>query len=179
MTTKEQERKALAQIRKIVESLGEDSYVGDAFEGCFEIAEENIDNDMACSMKSRADMFEEKAERLEKALAEMTTKLTGQIKATEINHETAKTHIADLEHEISLMKKKALPDEERCEILRYLGHRSTAIEKSMASTADMIADMSDNPSDAAFTSAVKSYKEEREEKKLVKRMIHNLLKANG
>lgn len=51
MTTKDQERKALAQIRKIVEGLGEDSYVATAFEGCFEIAEENIDNDWACSMK--------------------------------------------------------------------------------------------------------------------------------
>ena len=33
MTTKDQERKALAQIRKIVESLGENSYVATAFEG--------------------------------------------------------------------------------------------------------------------------------------------------
>lgn len=38
MTTKEQERKALEKIRKIVEELGENSYVGTAFEGCFEIA---------------------------------------------------------------------------------------------------------------------------------------------
>lgn len=30
MTTKEQERKALAQIKKIVESLGEDSYIGNS-----------------------------------------------------------------------------------------------------------------------------------------------------
>ena len=53
MTTKEQERKALEKIRKIVEELGEDSYVGTAFEGCFEIAEDNIENDFACSMKQR------------------------------------------------------------------------------------------------------------------------------
>lgn len=33
MTTKEQERKALAQIKKIVESLGEGSYIATAFEG--------------------------------------------------------------------------------------------------------------------------------------------------
>lgn len=51
MTTKEQERKALAQIRKIVEGLGENSYLSFAFEGCFEKAEENIENDFACSYK--------------------------------------------------------------------------------------------------------------------------------
>lgn len=58
MTTKEQERKALEQIRKIVEGLGEDSYIGTAFEGCFLVAEENIENDWAFSMKERAELAE-------------------------------------------------------------------------------------------------------------------------
>ena len=56
--TKGDERKALAKIKKIIASLGEDSYVGTAFEGCFEIAESNIENDWACSMKQRSDSFE-------------------------------------------------------------------------------------------------------------------------
>ena len=56
--TKEDERKALAKIKKIIASLGEDSYVGTAFEGCFEIAESNIENDWACSMKQRSDNWE-------------------------------------------------------------------------------------------------------------------------
>lgn len=62
MTTKEQERKALEKIRKIVEELGENSYVGTAFDGCFEIAEDNIEDDFACSMKQRAEIAEEKLE---------------------------------------------------------------------------------------------------------------------
>lgn len=70
MTTKEQERKALAQIRKIVESLGEGSYIGTAFEGCFEIAEENIENDFACSMKQRAESAEKEAAILKDKLTE-------------------------------------------------------------------------------------------------------------
>lgn len=41
MTTKEQERKALAQIKKIVESLGEDSYIGMALEGCLTASSKN------------------------------------------------------------------------------------------------------------------------------------------
>lgn len=53
MATKDQERAALAKIRKIVEGLGEDSYIGMAFEGCFDDAEYNIENDFANSMKSR------------------------------------------------------------------------------------------------------------------------------
>lgn len=58
MTTKAQELKALEQIRKIVEGLGEDSYIGTAFEGCFEIAQQNIENDFACSMKQKVESLE-------------------------------------------------------------------------------------------------------------------------
>ena len=53
MTTKEQERKALEQIKKIVEGLGKNSYLATAFEGAFEDAEYNIRDDAAYSMKSR------------------------------------------------------------------------------------------------------------------------------
>lgn len=60
--TKEQERKVLEQIRKMVEELGVDSYIAMAFEGCFEIAESNIDNDFGCSMKQRTESAERKAE---------------------------------------------------------------------------------------------------------------------
>lgn len=62
MTTKDNERKALERIRRIVEELGADSYVGTAFEGCFEIAEENIENDFGCSIKQRWETAEEKLE---------------------------------------------------------------------------------------------------------------------
>ncbi len=60
--TKEQELKALGQIRKIVEGLGEDSYIGFAFESCFEMAEENIRNDFACSWKQKAESAERNIE---------------------------------------------------------------------------------------------------------------------
>lgn len=47
MTTKEQERQAIEKIRKIVEGLGENSYVGFAMEGVLELAEDNIREDTA------------------------------------------------------------------------------------------------------------------------------------
>ena len=63
MTTKEEEYKALEQIKKIVSALGADSYIAIAFEGCFEVAEGNIDNDFACSMKQRAESAERQAQQ--------------------------------------------------------------------------------------------------------------------
>lgn len=112
MTTKEQERKVLAQIKKLVEGLGEDSYVGTAFDGCFQIAEQNIDNDWACSMKQRA-------EGAEKQLAEYETmaKTYKQLKAdfntmqvekfeAENRAGFAESKIVELEGEIMKLKSK-------------------------------------------------------------------------
>ena len=43
--TKQQERDTLAAIMQMVEELGPNSYLATAFAGCFEDAEENIEND--------------------------------------------------------------------------------------------------------------------------------------
>lgn len=53
IATKDQERKAIEEIRKIVDNLGENSYVGAAMEGVLELAENNIENDFTESMKDR------------------------------------------------------------------------------------------------------------------------------
>lgn len=53
MTTKQQEREALQKIIKIIESLGEDSYLSFAFDGALEDAERNIDEDAAYSYRRR------------------------------------------------------------------------------------------------------------------------------
>ena len=66
MTTKDQERKAVEKIRKIVEELGENSYVGFAMEGVLELAEDNIREDTAYSMKKSAEIAWEKATKEEK-----------------------------------------------------------------------------------------------------------------
>ena len=51
MATKADERKALEEIRRIVAGLGNDSYLAMAFDGCFEMAESNIENDFANNPK--------------------------------------------------------------------------------------------------------------------------------
>lgn len=53
LATKQQERETLAAIKKMVEELGPQSYLATAFEGCFEDAERNIENDFGDSMKAR------------------------------------------------------------------------------------------------------------------------------
>jgi chromosome segregation ATPase len=65
MATKAEERKALEQIRKIIEGLGPDSYIATAMDGMIEDAEENIQNDFAISMKDRCMTAEAKMTEVE------------------------------------------------------------------------------------------------------------------
>ena len=74
IATKEQERKALDKIRAIVEGLGPDSYVGTAFEGCFEIAAQNIENDFGCSLKNNLESAEKRVKELETSLKNADSK---------------------------------------------------------------------------------------------------------
>lgn len=72
MTTKEQERQAIEKIRKIVEGLGENSYVGFAMEGVLELAEDNIREDTAYSMKKNAEIAWEREDNAS-AFASLTS----------------------------------------------------------------------------------------------------------
>ena len=51
--TKEQERETLEKIKAMIAELGPQSYLAAAFDGCFEDAEQNIEDDAAYSMKAR------------------------------------------------------------------------------------------------------------------------------
>lgn len=62
-TSKEQERAALQQIRKIVDGLGTDSYIGAAFTGAFELADQNIEYDMGCTMLETAEIAMKEADK--------------------------------------------------------------------------------------------------------------------
>lgn len=97
--TKQQERDTLEKIRKIVEQLGPDSYLATTFEGCFDLAAENIDNDWACSMADRA-------RRAEKRAAELEDKLTESVKDYEAAHAAAHEVAAQKDREIAQLKDR-------------------------------------------------------------------------
>lgn len=111
MTTKDQERKALEQIKKIVDSLGDDSYIGTAFDGCFEIAAKNIENDFACSMKERAEIAERRKRELEIKLVKQDHEITEQDQ--EITELEAKLMAQDQELERLNEKSELLTNENK------------------------------------------------------------------
>ena len=76
--TKEQERKALEQIKKILKGLGnnpDNSYVCRAFDGCVEDAESNIENDFGDSYKSRYEYRKAECEGYEKDLEKASARV--------------------------------------------------------------------------------------------------------
>lgn len=109
MATKEQERKALEQIRKIVDGLGADSYIATAFDGCFQDAEENIENDFALCMKDRY--------------------LTESKKAKDLRAEVDRLKARVLELEEELKEQKISTDAEHKFLLVERGKRSDQGEK--------------------------------------------------
>ena len=68
LSTKRNERETLEIIRQLVADLGPQSYLGTAFDGCFDDAEINIEDDLAFSMKARYEFAKGKVEELETQL---------------------------------------------------------------------------------------------------------------
>ena len=119
MITKDDERKALDKIRKIVEGLGKDSYVATAFEGCFGIAEDNINNDMACSMKQRYEMADRDAWTAQEEVANARVRIKEleselEQKDQKIEELASKVRIAKKERDEMVFKVDSLTDIKEC-----------------------------------------------------------------
>lgn len=159
MTTKEQERKALEKIRKIVEELGENSYVGTAFEGCFEIAEENIDNDFACSMKQRAEAAQKEVEMMENEV------------------DARKAVIYELTVERNKLKEKVLTTAEAGAIKEILSHSKFEAADLADSSAQRIVELADNPDSAGFRQAVQDNRKSKKRLAECDTLIQRLLET--
>ena len=116
IATKEQELKAVEKIRKIVESLGTDSYVGTAMEGVLEIAEENIQNDFACSMKNRAELAERELKNTSSRLSGKINELQNTIEHLQIEKKGLQAVNTRLLNELEEEEWKAYG---RCPVERY------------------------------------------------------------
>ncbi len=82
VTSKEQEREALIKIQQIINSLGADSYIAAAFDGCIEMAEDNINDDFANSYKGIAEAAQKRereshevAKNQEKVIKDLQTEI--------------------------------------------------------------------------------------------------------
>lgn len=151
IATKQQEWDALAAIQKMVEELGPQSYLATAFEGCFEVAAQNIENDFGDSMKGRAECAEK---RLDEAM-ETIRQLKSDIKLLE----------SSLENERALTKNLEQRLEQETVSATDLAHLTKLAEKDLAEAeqrrdeaAQKIVAYADNPASEEFQQAVHDHR---------------------
>lgn len=166
MTTKEQERQAIAKIRRIVEGLGENSYVGTAMEGVLEVAEENIEYDAAFSLKGRTEV----AERREKEQKEIAEKLNEELKALKDRYELLVDQKRQQEERLTKQLQEAQKWAERYEMPKemfeglyqtlgeYQGHAEIEMNEAAILLANCVGEKNVSPD---IHDAAKRFKEKR------------------
>ncbi len=171
MTTKEQERQAIQKIRKIVEGMGENSYLATAMEGVLETAEENIEYDAAFSLKGRAEVAEKEASKLKKENEELRITLKDaeeQVKRLESRCSEA----------YSELQRYTLPDWMQRELDERIQTGLEKADREMREAADGMAAAIGESGQTATQAAdeAKRYKEQRSEQSTLKRMQSFLMR---
>ncbi|MDE7244136.1 MAG: hypothetical protein K2O18_09195 [Oscillospiraceae bacterium] len=149
--TKQQERDTLAAIRKMVEELGPQSYLATAFEGCFEDADTNIDNDFADSYKRRYDDTLEKLERAKQEIGEL-----------EMHKRLMQQTIDRLQRENEALEQQAeqqtISADDLSDVIRLVVEKKFELDTEVKNAAERIVEAAGEPESAAFKSAVNDHR---------------------
>ena len=165
MTTKEQERQAIQKVKKIVEGMGENSYLATAMEGVLETAEENIEYDAAFSLKGRAEVAEKEASELKKEKEELR-------KALKEAQERAARYESRCNEAYSELQKYTMPDWMQQELDKMVQTGLERVNREIKEAADGMADAIGEQGNLATQAAdhAKQYKEKRSEQSILNRM---------
>ena len=155
--TKQQERNALAAIRRIVEELGPQSYLATAFEGCFEDAEQNIEDDAAYSMKARLEIQAQRA--IERGYE--VDQLKADLAAAQFKIETLQSQFDFASQYIKKLERQQLSEELRRDLWVMVTDEAEVSRARMAEAADKMAAGADNPGCVLFKESVARYRAEK------------------
>ncbi len=183
--TKDREREALEKIKAIVESLGPDSYVGTAFEGCFEIAEENIEFDLADSLQGRLEVAEKKLrdeisekqkvrDEAQKTIKELEEKLAESQKDWEAAHEAAHLVADEKDAEIAALKALVLLDDDLTDCIQMARDSAYSYQDAMEKASVAIVELADDPASPEFAQAVKDHRNAKAAKEYAEALVERL-----
>ena len=155
--TKDQERETLEKIKAMVAELGPQSYLKTAFEGVYEVAEMNIDEDAAYSFPGRVNILEEQ-------LREMGSKYNAarsdvEVLNSQLDH--VREQLAAAQEQIATLKRGRLPEELRRDLWVMTTTEAEASRARMAEAAEKMAVGADNPGCVLFKDAVTLYRAEK------------------
>ena len=147
--TKEQERKAVEKIRKIISELGEDSYVGTALEGCLEDAE---------SKKRRWEYAEAQLKTAREEIASLKNELAESEKDYEAAHAAAHEIAEQKDAEIAALRMQIIEADDLENLLILAIERKTALDEEVKNAAERIVESAGEPESAAFKNAVSDHR---------------------
>ena len=155
--TKEQERETMEKIKAMVAELGPQSYLKTAFEGVYEVAEMNIDEDAAYSFPGRVSLLEEQ-------LKEMGSKYNAarsdvEVLNSQLDH--VREQLAAAQEQIATLKRGRLPEELRRDLWVMTTTEAEASRARMAEAAEKMAVGADNPACVLFKDSVALYRAEK------------------
>ena len=148
--TKEQERETMEKIKAMVAELGPQSYLKTAFEGVFEVAEMNIDEDAAYSFPGRVSLLEEQ-------LKEMGSKYN----AARSDVEVLRSQLDHAQGQIDTLKRQQFPEELRRDLWVMVTTEAEASRARMAEAAEKMSVGADNPACVLFKDSVALYRAEK------------------
>ena len=148
--TKEQEREAMEKIKAMVAELGPQSYLKTAFEGVYEVAEMNIDEDAAYSFPGRVNILEEQ-------LQEMGSKYN----AARSDVEVLRSQLDHAQGQIDTLKRQQFPEELRRDLWVMVTTEAEASRARMAEAAEKMSVGADNPACVLFKDSVALYRAEK------------------
>lgn len=136
----------------MVAELGPQSRFATAFEGAFEDAESNIENDFSESMKQR---YDSSVEKLSEAMQ--------RIRELENDKRIVREGIDRLQRENEALEQQmkrrpALSADDLADIAQFLTDRVLDFEKEVSNAAERIVEQADQPDSATFQNAVKDHR---------------------
>ena len=161
--TKAQERETLEKIKAMVEELGPQSYLKTAFEGVFEVAEMNIDEDAAYSFPGRVNILEEQ-------LREMGSKYN----AARSDVEVLRSQLDHAQEQADALKKQQFPVWLHSAVYGLASEELATSKARMEQAAETMAYYAEAPQDIAFAEAVKGYRAAKERREVCEQIVKGL-----
>lgn len=161
--TKEQERETMEKIKAMVAELGPQSYLKTAFEGVFEVAEMNIDEDAAYSFPGRVSLLEEQ-------LKEMGSKYN----AARSDVEVLRSQLDHAQEQADALKKQQLPVWLHSAVYGLASEELATSKARMEQAAETMAYYAEAPQDIALAEAVKGYRAAKERREVCEQIIKGL-----
>lgn len=168
--TKEQERETLEKIKTMVAELGPKSYLATAFEGVFEDAEQNIEDDAAYSMKARLEIQAQRA--IERGYE--VDQLKADLAAARSDVEVLRGQLDHAQGQVDALKRQQLPVWLHSAVYGLASKEIATSKARMEQAAETMAYYAEALQDIAFTEAVKSYRAAKERREVCEQIIKGL-----